>query len=110
MWSKKTFLTAVIVLILTSATNAEVILTLNGFDATMEYAEVQGKNELIIAVSGSTEAEPNAYSITASGGAMEVIAGADNNNPQAQTEQYSFTFEDELTLGIVSVIANTELI
>lgn len=110
MWSKKTFLTAAIVLILTTVANADgashaaqVVLKVNGIDATTEIVEVEGKNELIIAVAGSTEIEPNTcaawlvpYSVEVEYGAIEAIAGDDTNSPQANSLEYSFSFGDKL--------------
>jgi hypothetical protein len=59
MRSKKILLLAVIVLTLTSAANADLVLTLNGLD-TAGYAKTEGKNNLVIAVAGNTEVDPNA--------------------------------------------------
>jgi hypothetical protein len=90
MRSKKTLLSIAIVLLLTSAANADLVLTLNGLDTTGVPAEITGKDNLVIAVAGSTNIEPNAYSIEAGGGTINAIADPNMVNQQAE---YSFTFE-----------------
>jgi len=110
MWGKKAFLLAAIVLTLTSAANADLVLTLNGFDTTTEFAEIKGKDNLVIAVAGDTEVYPNAYRIEAAGGVLKAKAGPTTASPQAKNEEYSFTFEDELALGTVSLIANNDMV
>jgi hypothetical protein len=110
MWSKKTFLSATAVLMLTTVANADLVLTLNGLDAVKESVEIKGKNNLIIAVAGSTEVEPEDCFIKADGGVIEAIAEANTVSPQAKTGEYSFTFEDELVPSTVSMIANNDMI
>jgi hypothetical protein len=102
MWGKKTFLLAAIVLTLNSVTNADLVLTLNGLDAAKESIEIEGKDNIVIAVAGSTEVEPNTYYIKATGGTLETTVG-----PNAE---YSFTFEDGQGLGVVSLTANNDTI
>ncbi len=104
MRSKKTFLLAVIILTLTSAANADLVLTLNGLDTTEGYAHIEGKNNLVIAVAGDTEVDPNSYHIEAVGGVLQA------NPNTVSPENYSFTFEDESMLGIVRLIVNNDMV
>ncbi|MFA5251408.1 MAG: NosD domain-containing protein [Phycisphaerae bacterium] len=106
MRSKKAFLLAIIALTLISSANADLILTFNGLDTTNECPDIKGKDNLVIAVTGDTEIDPNAYRIEAVGGVLEAKADSNTVGPQA----YSFTFEGELTSGSVSLIVNNDMV
>ena len=97
MYRQKVFLFAAIVLTMASTANADLILTLNGVDAAKEPLEIKGKNNLVITVAGQTQVNANDYSVTASGGGLEICTG-----------DYLFTFEGEL--GVVSLIASEDMV
>ncbi|MBN1392317.1 MAG: hypothetical protein JW947_05880 [Sedimentisphaerales bacterium] len=88
---------------------AGVILTLNGLEAASGFVEVNGKDNLVIAVGstslttggGDTEVEANAWRMESSGGVLEEITGG---------AEYSFRFEDELMPGVVRIIANNDMV
>ncbi len=108
MRNKKTFLLAAILLTLSSAAaNADLILTLNGLDTAKEPAEIKGKDNLVIAVAGDTEVEPNAYRIEAASGVLTPRSSAEDG---IRGRDYSFTFEDGLATGTVSLIANDAMV
>ena len=110
MCNRRTFLLAVAVLAVTSVANADLILTLNGLDTAKEPVEIKGKNNLVIAVAGDTKVDPDAYSVTATGGVLEPITEPNAISSQAEAGEYLFTFQDESTLGIISLIANEDMI
>jgi len=95
---KRSFL-ILILLAVVSVANADLILTLNGVDAAKEPLEIKGKDNLVIAVASQAQVDANDYSITSSGGTLK-----------AHTGGYLFTFEDELSVGSVSLIANNDMV
>src|SRR4030042_2017085 len=109
MRSKKTFLTAAIVLTLASVAYSDLVITINGVDAAKEPFEKRGKDNLVIAVAGSTIASPDDYHIKLDGGVIDAIAGDDANSTGAKKE-YSFAFADELELCIASLIINKDIV
>lgn len=95
---KRSFL-ILILLAVVSVANADLILTLNGVDAAKEPLEIKGKDNLVIAVASQAQVDANDYSITSSGGTLKTHIGG-----------YLFTFEDELSVGSVSLIANNDMV
>jgi hypothetical protein len=93
----RAIVTAGVVLTLAATIQADVILTLNGLEAGNEFVEVNGKDELVIAVGGNTEVKAGAWRVEASGGVLEERTGGDG---------YNFSFEDELMPGVVRIVAN----
>lgn len=98
MRNQRAFLFTTIVLAMVSVAGANLNLTVNGIDTTEEAIEIEGKDNLIIAAAGDTKADVNTYSISATGGVLEV-------HPSG----YLFNFEDELRPGTVSMIANDDM-
>lgn len=93
------FLFATVVLTMVSVANADLILTLNGLDAAKEPIEIKVKTNLVIVVAGKTQVSANDCAIAAYGGTLEVHTGG-----------YLFTFENELSVGAVSLITNKNMI
>jgi len=110
MLSHRTLLFTAIILTITSIANADLVLTLNGVDAVREALEVEGKDNLVISIAGDTKIDANACSVTAVGGVLKPITEPTTVSSETQGGSYLFTFEDELSSAIISLIANEDMI
>ena len=96
------FLTAILVLTSASIAEADLILTLNGVDASDSPLIIWDVQELLIAVEGSTPREPNDVSLAAEGGVLEPLG--DPNN------RYSFAFDANSSEATISLIAEVDMV
>jgi len=104
MCGGKTFLLAVVVLIMASVANADLALTVNGHDTSMPI-EVKADDDIIIAVAGQTDEQKETYSVTCEmGGKLEPLPGPTTLAEKPKEGDYLFTFEDEeLVLAMVNL-------
>lgn len=89
----KTFLAIIAILAVVSNANAELILTVNGLDVA-ELPEVNGTEDLIIAVAGENEAEAQGISVTAGSGNLEMLTEPDMSADEPTSVKYLFNFTD----------------
>ncbi len=75
MSKARAFLTAILVLTAASIAEADLILTLNGYDLS-DSPLIQSLGELLVAVEGTTQIGPNDVSVGAAGGVLEPVPDA----------------------------------
>jgi len=90
----------IIVLVMISVANAELILTINELEATKPL-EIKGKEDLIIAIAGKSEAKTQDISVTCDMGKLE---------PLTKPGNYLFTFTDESMVCTVSLNVDREVV
>jgi len=83
-----------------SVANAELILTINELEATKPL-EIKGKEDLIIAIAGKSEAKTQDISVTCDMGKLE---------PLTKLGNYLFTFTDESMVCTVSLNVDREVV
>jgi len=96
----KTLLITAIVLAMVSIANAELILTINELDATKPL-EIEGKEDLIIAIAGQSDAKTQDISVTCDTGKLE---------PLNEPDKYLFTFTAESDVSIISLNVGQEFV
>lgn len=101
MHTQKTFLLAAIVLMSVLVARADLILTLNGFDLS-DSPLMQNMGELLVAVVGTTQIDPNDVSVSAIGGVLEPVPDANH--------QYYFEFDSQPNEATVSLITNIDMV
>ena len=106
----RTLLFTAILLTITSIVNADLVLTLNGVDPANSPLEIEGKDSLVISIAGKTQVDANACSISTVGGVSKPITESNAVSSGSQGSSYLFTFEDGPGLGLVSLIANEDII
>jgi hypothetical protein len=109
MNTQKAFLLAAIVLTMASVANAELTLTVKELD-TSTPVEVNGKDNLVIAVAGPNKDESDETLVTAVIGKLEPLIEANTPAKRAISRQYLFNFTDESGLGIVNLNVDGELV
>lgn len=102
MFTRKTFLIFAAALTVVSTANANLILTLNGTDTSDFPLIIWNVGDLLVAVAGSTQIEPNDVSVSAVGGALEPVPDANH--------QYYFEFDSESSEGTVSLVTNVDMV
>ena len=98
----KAFLLAIIILMSVSAVDADLILNLNGTDITDSPRIWYGGGDLVVAIVGSTQFEPNDLSVVASGGFLEPDPNANNT--------YYFEFDNDGGEASVRLVTNVDMI
>jgi len=100
----KTFLFTAVILIMASVANAGMVLTVNALDTSMPV-EVKADDDIVIAVSGQTDAQKQSYSVICEmGGKLEPLPEPNTLAQKPKEGDYLFTFEDEeLGLAIVNL-------
>jgi len=98
-------LVCLVFLLFVSLVNAEVVLTLNGIDAAKQPVDIEGKENLLIAIGGTIEKKVS-YSVKVEmGGEIQPIEKL-SSLAEAPTEQFVFNFSDaEAALSVVSLYA-----
>lgn len=96
----KTLLITAIVLAIVSIADAELILTIDGLDAT-EPLEIKGKDNLIITIAGQSDTEAQDISVTCDTGKIE---------PLKETDKYLFTFTAESDVSTISLNVCKEIV
>jgi hypothetical protein len=102
MSTQKAFLLAAIVLMSVSVARADLILTLNGTDTSDFPLIIWNVGDLLVAVAGSTQIEPNDVSVSAIGGVLEPVPDANH--------QYYFEFNSESSEATVSLVTNLDMV
>ena len=104
MCNQKIFLLVAIALTMVSIANAELVLTVNGLD-TSKPIEIEGNDDIIIGVTGQTDAQKQSYSVTCEmGGKLEPFSEPNTSAEESMSDRYLFTFEDgELGLAMVNL-------
>jgi hypothetical protein len=93
---KKTRFISILLTTLISLAYADLTLTVNGLDTSMPV-EVEPGNKIIIAVAGRADEQKESYSVTCDvGGKLTPLSEPNTSAEQQNTEQYLFTFEDEI--------------
>jgi len=92
-----------------SVANADLSLTINGLDATKPL-EIKGKENLIIAIAGQSDAKAQDISVTCDIGRLEPLSEPNTLAEKPTSGKYLFNFTDEIGLGIVSLNVNKELV
>ena len=64
----------IIVLVMISVADADLSLTLNGLDAAKTPLEIDGKDNLVIAVAGQSDAKAQNISVTCNMGKLEPLS------------------------------------
>ncbi len=105
MYRQKTLLFAAVILAIygpatASVSNADLILTLNGLDAAKELVEIKGKNNLVIAIAGQSDANAQDVSIACDNGKLE---------PLTEPGKYLFTVTDKSDVCTVSLNVGKEV-
>jgi hypothetical protein len=101
MRNQKAFLFASVVLAMVSIARADLTLTVNGLDATSKPLEIKGKDNLVIAIVGKSEAEAQNISVICNNGKLE---------PLTKPDKYLFTFLDESKVGTVNLNVAKEVV
>ena len=99
----------IIVLVTISVANADLSLTVNGLDATKPL-KIKGKENLIIAVAGQSDAKAQNISVTCDIGRLEPLSEPNTLAEKPTSGKYLFNFTDETGLGIVSLNVDKELV
>lgn len=98
----KSFLLVAILLTTASVINANLILTVNGLDASKPIEIEQGK-EIIIAIAGQTNEQKESYSVTCEmGGKLTSLSERNSLVEKSKESDYLLTFESK-ELGLVTV-------
>jgi len=92
-----------------SVANADLSLTVNGLDATKPL-EIKGKENLIIAVAGQSDAKAQNISVTCDIGRLEPLSEPNTLAEKPTSGKYLFNFTDETGLGIVSLKIHGDLV
>jgi len=99
----------IIVLVMISVANADLSLTVNGLDATKPL-EIKGKENLVIAVAGESDAKAQDISVTCNMGKLEPLSGPNTLAEKPTSGKYLFNFTDEIGLGVVSLKIDGDLV
>lgn len=103
----RAFLSSVILFAMISVANADLILTINGLDVA-EPLEIKGKEDLIIAVAGKSEAKAQDISVTADSGKLEPLTEP-NAPAEKASYEYLFTFTKEADVSTISLSVDNEI-
>jgi len=106
---QKAFLLTAVVLAMASVSNAELAFTVNGLDVTNPL-EINGEEDLIIAVVEKNEAKAQDISVTTDGGKLEQLTEPNTLAEEPTSVKYLFNFTDEISAVTVSLAADNELI
>ena len=102
IFTRKTFLIFVAALTAVSTANANLILTLNGSDTSDFPLIIWNVGDLLVAVAGSTQIEPNDVSVSAVGGVLEPVPDANH--------QYYFEFYAQSNEATISLVTNVDMV
>ena len=84
----KSFLLTVVVLIVASVANADLVLTVNGLDTSMPI-EVSPDDDIIIAVVGQTGEQEETYSVTCEiDGRLEPFSEPNTSTEESISDRY----------------------
>ena len=114
------------ILSISSVVNADIVLTVNGLNPSVEPLELKGDQQIIIGLSGEAKPEHNKYdlSIVATGGTLEEFPVPTSEKYTAsdtiqittdsldKTNEYIFSFTDTADVGglaVVDLITNTDM-
>ncbi len=89
----KTLLITAVVLAMVSIANAELTLTVNGLDA-IEPLEIEGRDNLVIAIAGQSEAKAQDMSVTCDNGKLDALTKPNKPARKPTSGRYLFTFAD----------------
>jgi len=90
-----------IVLVVVSGADGDLILTLNGVDLANGALEIKEVDKLVIGIGGDTEIEPNVCSVVATSGVLERVSGG---------QEYLFEFGEPAVLSVVRLIAERGMV
>ncbi len=105
---QKSSLLFALVLMMASIANAELTLTVNGLDVATTL-EITGKEDLIIAVAGQSDAKAQDILVIADSGKLELLTEPNVPADEPTSVKYLFSFTDEMGAVTVSLTAGNEL-
>jgi hypothetical protein len=91
-----------------SITNAELTLTINGLDATKPL-EIKGKDNLVIAIPGQSDAKAQDISVTCNMGKLESLTKPSKPAKEPALGKYLFTFTNESEVSTISLNVGKEI-
>jgi hypothetical protein len=100
MYNQKIPIFAIVILAVASIANAELTLTINGFDAA-KLPEIKGRDNLVITIAGQSDIEAQDISITCDTGKLE---------PLKEPGKYLFTFTAESDVSTISLNVCKEIV
>jgi len=109
MLRRQRYLAAVLAGIVVSIANGAPELRINGLDATVPL-KIQGKDELVISVSGAGDVNEQSYSVICEDrGLIEPVSGLNEVEDRTATA-YRFVFAEGWELGTVGLVADGDMI
>lgn len=109
MWRRQKYLAALLAGIVVSLANGAPELRINGLDATVPL-KIEGKENLIISVSGAGDVEEKSYSVICEDrGSVEPLSGPNEVNAGGATA-YRFVFDDDGEFGTVLLVTGQNMV